>query len=183
MRRVGPFLLTALVAAGVGYWSGRKAVPERLETKERLHEEVKLVERMSEVETKTKQRTKVVNKKKYRKDGTLSSETTSITGEHLTKHADTKIDANLEANRRLETSTLVVNHKADWRLTALLGTQLQNPLTAGNPNLLIGLSAERRILGPFWGGLFVAGTFPARPGVDLRREGALYGGLSLSLEF
>lgn len=198
--RVWPFALTALLALGIGYWSGSRALPARLEERSRVEERTetskvtyKRVNERSTTDKKTeKTRTKVTKTVKYRKDGTKSSETTTEIGDITKKtevgtedrQSDTKKDEKTVAERTETREKVVEYRRSDWRVTALVGAQLQNPLqNAGNPfspNLFVGLNAERRIIGPFWGGVFVAGSFPVAP---LGAPKAMYAGVSISLEF
>jgi hypothetical protein len=201
--RLGPFLLVALVAAGVGYWSGSRGRPARVEQTLGLKEVIQTeqtrytytVVRQTTVKTAKKARQKHQVVEIFNPNGSLASRTTTSTGSQSSateigttdRQSGSSDTSKTLQNRDITSKTVTEFQRSDWRLTALVGAQLQDPFrNAGNPfapNLFLGLNAERRIFGPFWGGVFVAGTLPLLPGRDWRTNGALYGGVSLSVEF
>ncbi len=146
------------------------------------HVEIKAANKIAEV----KKRVAVTKRETFRPDGTLASRTTKKVGDTTTKTSDTDVSEKTDKTYTFDRS-IVQDYRRDWRVTALVGAQLRNPIVNGgnpfSPNLLIGVNAERRIIGPVWAGLFVAGTFPTVGLRDIRTQGALYGGLSLSVEF
>lgn len=184
LAKAAPLVVVALAALTGGYFWGRHSKPSYVveTTNTHVHEEVREAEKITETTGKTEHRVTRVHRKTYRPDGTVASETTKETGQVTNevktgmedRHTDTVTDGST-------THTRVERRDSGWRLTALLGAQLQNP--ARGVNLLVGVNAERRILGPVWAGVFVAGTLPAVPNVDLRRQGALFAGVSLSFQF
>lgn len=183
--RLWPFLAVAVLCLGLGYFAGARGRPVHVEEKshveEKTHvektEEVKAAEKVVEV----KRRVRVVKRETYRPDGTVATRTTSTTGDVTKTVGTSNVDtakSETSDNLRTVTTAKITDYRPNWRVSALVGAELQNPfrpqLRSPFGDIAYGVHTERRIIGPFWGGLWVLGVGPAK---------AWYGGASLGFEF
>lgn len=121
--------LAILIAAGVGYGFGRYVQPAKVEIKK---EEV-----IKEVET-TKKDIVIVEKETHLPDGTVIKE----------KKTEDKSTEVVKKEEKTKESTVTTNEKPQWKVQALAGLEL------GTVGPVYGAGVERRILGPFFAGVY-----------------------------
>lgn len=182
--RLGPLALVALVALGVGYWLGVRRAPARIEEKSHTEDkrqislvgDTKVAEKIGEKTDKKVRREHVA----VRPDGTVSSVTVTTSDTTKDRQEDRQQSSTMKVDetRSLTLDKLTIKtSQRDWRVSALVGGSLVNPLTNnGNPfgRIAYGLHAERRVIGPVWIGLWGLGVGDAR---------TWYAGASLGVEF
>jgi hypothetical protein len=174
-RGVGAAVLGALAFAAGGFLVGRSYGPERV-----VHEETVLREAASVTYTTIVTTVAVRERRNVRRATTVVRQPDGTTTRTRTEVDLTQVDTDSrtgEASATSQTSTeqstlrTVTENRKDWRVGALVGTQLslnaERGLSVGP--VVYGAHAERRIAGPFFFGAW---------GLS---NGSL--GLSLSAEF
>lgn len=165
----GVVVLVALVGA---FSAGRFSAPLRVETREveKVVFKDRIVEKVVTVEVKGKTETKVVYRDRViTKDGTIT--------EHEVEKTATKEDTTRTGNSDTTTthdgssehlSEKVVTLRPNWRVGALVGASIRDPLLPIAGPLVIGLEIDYRIVGGLSVGIW-ANTFGAA-GVALAFE-------------
>lgn len=166
------YLIVAGVVLAVGagaFAAGRFAAPMKVETREveRVVFKDRVVEKVVTVTLAAK--TKIVWRDRVvAPDGTTTTREVEKTD---TREDTTRTDdrvATSEGTTEREAVTITTN-RPGWRVGALVGLSLREPLLPIAGPLILGLSAERRLIGGLWAGLWIQTGGSA--------------GLSLSLEF
>lgn len=193
-RKLLPYALAALGGLASGVFLGRcgpspAEITEKTSTDATTHvertEDVKASERIeSEKKVAKHVTTKARTVTEKKPDGSTTTTRTVVRDEHTGENTTEKRDTDtvrkdtLKGDESVHKDTLkVTTFKRDWRVSALVGAELVNPIThAGSPigSVAYGLHAERRIIGPIWGGVWGLGVGPAR---------IWYAGFSLGVEF
>jgi hypothetical protein len=170
-------IAASIVAAGVGgFIAGRylTAPKVRVETRteEKLVYQDRIVERRVEVKGETKVELRVVTRTiwAFPDAGTITQER-EVTGSKDVL-AEASVDSRAEVKTRQEEKTTVAISTPmlpDWRVAVLAGASLRPPVLPVAGPLVLGMEVDRRILGPFWlglwantggaGGVSVAGEF------------------------
>lgn len=183
-------LAVAFIAVGVGgYAAGRYT------TEAKVVETVKTVEVEKEV---VKTVVQVVEKKVYvraqvndvhqetvtiqKPDGTVETKVTVIdktrTEEASTQEASSMAVQDVDRTRVVDTDRVkVVDNQAQWHLSLRAGAGVRF-IGVLEPQFNVGVQAERRIIGPFFAGLFAETVFNMGP----RPPYNVMGGLVLGLE-
>ncbi len=143
-------LSAALACFAIGRYSA--AGPDVREV-ERIVYKDRVVEKIVEVKVKQAAEVKIVYREKTTKpDGTTVERTAERTDTKTDEKTNTKTDSERIAEGMRDVERIVVAHKPDWRVGALIGADVAfNPLAA---SLLAGAQVERRIAGPFSVGLW-----------------------------
>jgi len=166
------WLWGSLAAVGLlvaAFSAGRFSAPVQTEVKEveKIVYQDRVVEKI--VTVKAKAETKIVYRDRViTKDGTVTEREVERTD---TKE-DTKANTETVASRDVKTETAKESKtilRPDWRVTAQVGAAFNQPLLSLAGPLVIGLQAERRIIGGVSAGIW-ANTYGAA-------------GASLSVEF
>lgn len=177
--------LSVVLALGVGVAFGRFFLPPRVEVRTDETAVRKLAEARAEVEVLT-HRLVAAEKKEVRRVVVTrwlkSGEVERTEREHETTERETEEVTEAE---RLEENTKTVEEetkrstvsisdaRANWRVGLLGGSSLTlNPVEAPLGNWHVGMYAERRLVGPVWGGAW---------GHSNGRD--WYAGVSLGMEF
>ncbi len=157
-----------LIAAGVclallvgAFSAGRFSAPLKVETRdvERVVFKDRVVEKVVTVEAKAKTRI-VYRERETKPDGTVTER------EH--ERTDTKTDTTKtdDKDRVVEGKTdhervTVTTLRPSWRVGVLVGASFQQPLLPISGPLVLGASAEYRLVGGLWVGLWTLPQFGA----------------------
>ena len=174
-RAYWPWVLAIVVALAAGFTAGRFFVRPQVE----IRTETKTEWRDREVvkEVKVKGETVYVDRVVYRTidtrkepNGTMTTHTVerSDTDTHRQTTETSARDAVTERQGQASTVQVVTPVLPQWRAAVLAGASLKSPLLPVAGPLVLGLEVDRRIVGPFWLGVWAQTQGSA--GVSLSAE-------------
>jgi hypothetical protein len=166
-KRYAVIAVVAVLALAGAFSAGRFSAPLKTETVEveKVVYKNREIEKKVFVQVAAKTETKIVYRDKVtKKDGTVE--------EHEVEKTDTKEDTktNTVADKAIESIvyrdrevTKTVTLRPDWRFGVLVGVQYPPPLLPIAGPLVLGVHADRRIVGGLWAGLWIqtGGSFGA----------------------
>jgi hypothetical protein len=180
--KIGLILLFVIGAGFLGYWQGHSNVKIVQTEKIVEHEVIKVVEVERKVTEKNLNESKHIHKERVEEthlDGTKTvKETTDIGVERVVKEVEIKYVDRTNTVEKIVEKQVLVNNSPDWTVSAKIGTsptELKPSLVVPyfDP-LILGVEVQRRIAGPFKGGVWVNTT---------SKLNTLSGGVSASMEF
>jgi hypothetical protein len=185
LKRIGTHALAVAVGLAVGYFLGMRGVPDKVTEHVRTAAAVQVETRQAtqaatQVDTQAvRQRaTRARTRTERKPDGTVITVRTVATADRIDTRAQLehseRADLQSAKVQRFTSETLTVREsRRDWRVSLLVGAELA---IAADPigDVAYGLHAERRIIGPVWGGAWALGVGPAR---------SWFAGLSVGVEF
>jgi len=183
-----PYLATAVVGAGVGW--GIKPDQVRVEEKvrvETMEKQVVVTHETVRVEVVKVKDSQVVERWHREKTETKSPDGTVVKKETEDRNIDTivkekenntqvqvvEVEKKVYVDREVTHEKIVTPVLANWHVSALVGAPVRLPLPNLSTDLVLGVEAERRVMGPFWGGLWTTGNL----------NGGFQGGVKLGVQF